>query len=410
MMLLLLLSLTTKSADNQFQNKRTMKNLFNNIKLLLICTFTGITFLSCSKDFDPKEEEIQNKTNTNLFSSNYAEYVKMNVSIPALEIKRSFVYLPGDDDWNYSHHPSMAFFKGKFYAVFSNGIRGEDEGGQRVLFSTSIDGINWEECRVVKDTDFEHVLTPGGILANEDLLVVYYTRNDYVGGTARPNTRLFAMHSKDGENWEGPVDLGLQTFPSHSPTKLSSGRLLITGNRHFFYTDNPTGLSGWKRSGFSEFKPGDEAILVEGSIIELEDSVYALFRDNIGKKHLWQESSLNGEKWGSPTKTKFTNDDTKIHFGKFPDGRSYYVGTPDTTRMGQRIPLVLSISEDNFKFEEHYIIANDIYQIRYQEGRWKTGQFGYPESIVHDGYLYVIASRRKEAIEVIRIALSQLSK
>jgi hypothetical protein len=39
---------------------------------------------------------------------------------------------------------------------------------------------------------------------------------------------------------------------------------------------------------------------------------------------------------------------------------------------------------------------------------WKGGQYGYPHTMVDGGYLYVIVSRQKEAIEIIRFAISQL--
>ena len=380
-----------------------MKHRFN-LNFLMISVLLGVFNSSCSSDSEAKGKP-EPKEKTYLFSNNYHAYV----NIPQLTIDRSYIYLPGDADWHYSHHPSLAYFKGKFIAIFSNGIHGEDEGSQRVLFSTSTDGKNWAECRVLKDISAEYVLTPGGLLvANENLLVAFYTRNDLGEGTSRPNPRLFAMHSVDGENWEGPVDLTLPIFPSHRPTKLSSGRLILTGNRNFYYTDDPTGLSGWIKSENSNFRPGETASLVEGAILEHSDSIYTLFRDVAGKNYLWQESSLNGEKWSTPTRIKFSNDNTKLHLGKLPDGKSYYVGTPDTLNMGKRTPLVFSTSENGFKFGKHYIIAKDDYQMKYTDGRWKGGQFGYPYSIVHDGYIYIIISRQKEAVEVIRFALSQL--
>jgi hypothetical protein len=38
--------------------------------------------------------------------------------------------------------------------------------------------------------------------------------------------------------------------PNHGPQKLQSGRLLICGNFTFPYTDDPSGLAGWKMSSF----------------------------------------------------------------------------------------------------------------------------------------------------------------
>jgi hypothetical protein len=43
-----------------------------------------------------------------------------------------------------------------------------------------------------------------------------------------------------------------------------------------------------------------------------------------------------------------------------------------------------------------------------KEGLWKGGQYGYPHTMIYDGYMYVIVSRQKEAIELIRFKLREL--
>ncbi|WP_256009855.1 exo-alpha-sialidase [Desertivirga xinjiangensis] len=326
-----------------------------------------------------------------------------------LEVERAIIYDPEPTDWQFSHHPSIAFFKGKFYAVFSNGKVGEDEGEQRVQLSESSNFTTWSVPVPLVSTTSTYVLTPGGIfVANENLMVVYYTRNDNAPDLSRPNANLFAKYTSDGINWSAEVDLGIPIFPSHRPSKLSNGKLILTGNRDFYYTNDLTGLSGWIKSGRSDFNSGESATLVEGAIIENADSIYTIFRDVAGRKILWQESSKDGVNWSIPKKTNFTDNNTKSHLGKLPNGKFYYVGTPDTTSMGARTPLVLSVSDDGFNYNRNYVIAADYYTKKYTEGRYKTGQFGYPYSIIHDGYLYVVASRMKEKLEIIRVNLTTL--
>ncbi len=41
-------------------------------------------------------------------------------------------------------------------------------------------------------------------------------------------------------------------------------------------------------------------------------------------------------------------------------------------------------------------------------GRHKHGEYGYPHTLIHGGRLHVIVSRQKEAVEVLRVELSQL--
>ena len=81
------------------------------------------------------------------------------------------------------------------------------------------------------------------------------------------------------------------------------------------------------------------------------------------------------------------------------------MGCPDPE--GSRTPLVMSVSKDGRNFDRHLILGSDEY-VSKREGRAKGGQYGYPHTLVHDGYIYIIISRCKEAVQVIRISLSEL--
>jgi len=113
-------------------------------------------------------------------------------------------------------------------------------------------------------------------------------------------------------------------------------------------------------------------------------------------------------RWSFPVETRFTDNDSKFHFGRLPDKGFYYVGIPDTLHHYARTPLVLSLSNDGKLFDKNYIIADQPYTLK-KEGLYKGGQYGYPHTIIDNGYMYVIISRQKEAIEVIRFKLSQLN-
>lgn len=384
-----------------------MKRIFYYVSMICIAVMN----VCCGKAPDTSTGGNNPMPSIYVFSNNYHSLSQS--SKPALAIERSTIYEPGDNDYHFSHHPSIAYFKGKFYAIFSNGINGEDEGKQRVLIATSPDSKEWT-WKVLQDTSMDYVLTPGGLfVANENLMVAYFTRNDYDYGAyenGRGESILFARATDDGENWSEPVNLGIAAFPCHCPTRLSSKRLIFSQNKQVYYTDDPTGLSGWtlaKSAGFTF--SNNRPTLCEGSIIETNDSIYVLYRDTKYGTLLWQESAAaTGDYWTSPRKTKFTDNNTKSHFGKLPNGNTYYVGVPDTLNMGGRTPLMLSISEDGYNFNKHYTIAKDYYDIKYSDGRWKTGQFGYPYSIIQGDTLYVIVSRRKEMIEVIRVPINKI--
>ena len=153
--------------------------------------------------------------------------------------------------------------------------------------------------------------------------------------------------------------------------------------------------------------------LCEASILQTNDQqIHALLRVT-GKGwrgKLWQTvSNDNGLSWQIPIESGFTDNDSKFDLGQLPDGRFYHVCIPDTLHHYARTPLVISLSENGIDFNEQYIIADEYYQLQ-KDGLWKGGQYGYPMTMIDKGNMYIIISRQKEAIEVIRFSLKEISK
>lgn len=167
-----------------------------------------------------------------------------------LPIERSFIYVP-KRQWMYSHHPHITHFKGRFIAIWSNGMVDEDASGQRVVFSVSKDFSHWSKPKELAtpsayDQQSFNVLTAAGFHQYRDTLVAYY--GEY--SPKRTNTHLWARWTTDGQTWSEPVDLQVPVNPNHGPQATFSGRLIISGNFTFPYTDDPKGLTGWKMSSF----------------------------------------------------------------------------------------------------------------------------------------------------------------
>lgn len=348
-------------------------------------------------------------------------------SLPHLKVERHIIYTPGDS-WLYNHHPAIVFFNRRFYAIWSNGIKDEDSPGQRVVYAVSKDFKHWSAIKVlanpVKTNDTLHVLTAAGFYQYKGTLVAYF--GDYT--KHRTNTKLWAKTSIDGEHWSNAIDLHVPLIPNHGPQTLNSGRLLISGNFMFPYTNDPRGIAGWKLRSFyadSLFTQDNSSAfyapatkngyppLCEGSYYQTKDKVIHMLLRVTGKGwkgRLWlTESTDNAQTWSKPVETAFSDNDSKFHLGVLPDNRFYYVGIPDTLHHYARNPLVLSIANDGKLFDHHYLIADDLYQLK-REGLWKGGQYGYPHTMILNGYMYVIVSRVKESIEVIRFKLNQIRK
>ena len=304
----------------------------------------------------------------------------------------------------------------------------EDSPGQRVVFSVSDDFEHWSAPAIVAEPSkaangIQNVLTAAGLYQFNGTLVAYYGAYE----KNRTHTKLWAKTSTDGRHWSKPIDMHIPLIPNYGPEEIKNGRLIISGNFSFPYTEDPTGLSGWKMTCFypdslytqdneaTFYKPAEKLglpPLCEGSFFQTDDNVIHMLLRVTGKGwkgKLWlTESRDNGSSWSRPVETAFTDNDSKFHFGRLPDKRYYYVGIPDTVHHYERNPLVLAISTNGRSFDRQYIIADEPYRLK-TKGLYKGGQYGYPHTLVWKGYMYVIISRQKEAIEVIRFKRDQLN-
>src|SRR3569833_2154079 len=164
-----------------------------------------------------------------------------------LKIERAMIYTPGKS-WLYNHHPSIIHFRDKFIAIWSDGLKDEDSPGQRVVYSSSKDFFHWSEAKPLaapgKVNDTLTVLTAAGLYQYKGTLVAYY--GEYTHN--RQHTHLWAKTSTDGEHWSEPIDMHVPLIPNHGPEAIKNGRLIISGNFLFPYTDDPRGISQWKPS------------------------------------------------------------------------------------------------------------------------------------------------------------------
>ncbi len=357
-----------------------------------------------------------------------------------LESVKSYVYSP-QNDWFYSHHPHITFFNGRFVAIWSNGHINEDDLGQRIMIADSADGEKWENVRplITPKTfgDESLVLTAAGFHIFGDTLNVYYGKYNYktealrnsavrpVKDSGHTNTDMGYISTTDCINWTSPKSMGIALIPNFGPQATSTGRLIISGNVMFPYTDNPNGVDGYNITGiygdyFGKGTPVDDSetihhitkhnkwdarLICEGSFFETDDKVlHMMLRSNTVT--LWHsESRDDGKTWSEPKITGFTDDGSKFHFGRLPDGRYYSVS--NSLVRSKRLPLDLYVSEDGEHFTRHFIVRDEPYTLK-AEGLYKDVVYGYPHTLVKDGIMYVIYSVGKESIEVTKFSIEQL--
>lgn len=357
-----------------------------------------------------------------------------------LPVERQVIGIP-TDGWSYAHHASLGVFQDKLFAMWSNGRHNEDDVGQRVMIAHRENGV-WTEPRVLADSVTTgnpfHVLTAAGMNTFGDTVIAYIGSYEYDASQLdengdRPhkdayhtNTRLGYVTSADGIRWSGVTWMDLTMIPNHGPRATRSGRLIISGNISFPYTDDPSGRTGYTVTGIygHSFKGrpvvddsetihrvtkenGFSANLIcEGAFYQTDDEVlHMLLRSNSGR--LWcTESHDDGRTWQSPYPTQFTDDNSKFDVGRLPDGRFYYVGN-SVPNQGRRNPLMLCLSDDGVNFDTQVVLCDGEYHKQF-EGLYKGGMYAYPHTVVADGCLWIIYSKCKEAIEVACIRLTDL--
>jgi len=205
----------------------------------------------------------------------------------------------------------------------------------------------------------------------------------------------------------------------------SSGRLIMPGSLCYPYTDDPSGIRGWKKTGipglpdgyvddsegfhkgcdYREARLGDEIHYCEGSFYQTEDSVIHMMLRTDRDYLAVTESFDDGETWSEPQLTDYTDCQARFHFGRLPDGRYYGLSCPDPE--GGRTPLVLATSEDGVEFDSHYVLGDEPSEGPRIPGHHKGGRYGYPYSHVLGERVYVIYSIEKEDIALRQFELGE---
>ncbi len=351
-------------------------------------------------------------------------------------VNKTMIYVANEETGTYSHHASLTCFRGKFYAMWSNGRINEDDNGQRVLMASSEDGVHFGTPTPLFDSmEGNAVLTAAGFYLREDGVLNAYAGLYYYPEAERPKgdmshigTTLLVKTSADGESWSEASDLHIPIIPNQGPHRICGGRLMIAGNITFPWTDSPDGIRGWTVTGVPPCpieglqddsegfhihaeKRGDGLHLCEGSFFEKDGEILMLLRDagkkeNPNKRYLALSRSLDGGKTYLPLEeTEFTDNNSKFYCMKLSDGRYAVISNPDPR--GPRCPLSITISTDGENFTRRYDIAAEKLERRF-EGMYKGGVYGYPHAIEVDGRIYVICSINKEDVVFFSFALNEL--
>jgi hypothetical protein len=333
------------------------------------------------------------------------------------------VFSPGSSDNKYNNGVVLFSFRGKMYAQWQSSSADEDAGDTQVFYSISNDGVNWENPTVMTEKCDDRIKTSGGWWSDGNILVAFINVwKINVEGSREGYTECIT--SADGRHWSAPKPV---TDINGDPVKgvieqdihsLPGGRLLtafhIQPGLHVtpYYTDDATGITGWK-PGKMENLPSKDKMMsreIEPSWFCRSDSaVVMVFRDQSGSfKKLASVSYDEGLTWSMPAIVDTPDSRSKQSAGNLPDGTAFMINNPSGNK--DRFPLVITLSRDGFIFDRAFLIrcgGKNLQPMKYN-GKYKRPGYHYPKSVVCDGYLYVGYSTNKEDIELTRIPVDSL--
>ncbi|QDT89095.1 exo-alpha-sialidase [Gimesia algae] len=321
-------------------------------------------------------------------------------------------------------HNYLIYHAGKFWCIWSDGPRIEDEPTQEIKYATSVDGVQWSKAKSVTGTpEKPHAFIARGLWLRDGQLLALaakYQGHGAFGPQDKKHLELIAYRwepKQDKWVYEGQLyDNAINNFP---PQKLPSNNWILTRRDSRFNVSVLVGgvksLGDWKSfpvvgvQQVKGFRP-DEPIFW----VLPDKSLYALFRDNGNSQRLFFSTSNDeGRSWEPPVISNFPNAKSKLF--SLATSHGYRVLVLNAHPKVNRRELYLAVSPDNKTFTRlakleipsPAELPEEVASLK-KEFRAGIASLQYPHVIEHGGYLFIAFSRNKVQTEVFRVKLSDI--
>lgn len=353
------------------------------------------------------------------------------LGLPVADGTETFtVFAPTAATDHFSNGVVMAAFKGALYCMWQSSKTSEDTQDTWVAYSRSTDGgMTWAKPMVLAATIDNGYCSSGGWYATKDSLIGYI--NTWPANVSPEGGYTRYVVSYDGLTWTQPADVTmadgsvLNGIIEQDPHTLSDGRIVnaahLQPGLHVcpIYTDDASGVRGWKRGTFTYTANGSQSREMEPSIYWKGDgTLVMIFRDQSSTFYkLAASSSDRGETWTKAVVTNMPDSRSKQSAGNLPDGTVYFASNPVNNK--NRIPLALTMSKDGTIFDKAWLLrsgssatsASDNLGLQSQRytGTSKGKGYIYPKSMVYGDYLFVAYAANKEDVQYTRIPLKSIA-
>lgn len=341
-------------------------------------------------------------------------------NIPSGEIKKpvfstAMIYdASGPDAWYFSLYARVLNFNGRFYAFWASGRINEDDCGQRIMVSVSDDAVNWSvpvplvDSKMGKASELVYAIKDAYL--HDGRMYLYYNSFEYRpealryypdGTPYRPSNAglaanridrtLYLMSTADGITWQA------------EDIRTVRNDITVTAANYVDTEDAAKrGASQLMEPVAYQAKDGTIFIIYRSCMLNNDNN-------DGGKNYKWAVISQDGGMtFSQPYPTQFTDSPSRSEFGVLPDGRIFYVGNPYSEN--GRKTLMLYISEDGINFDEQYLLYDRVDYEQKMSGISKDAGYNYPDAMIWGDHLYIIYTINKEAVEIMKLPLSQFAK
>ena len=344
-----------------------------------------------------------------------------------LEVERIRVVTGTREFGTYNHQSGICLWKGKYWYVFSNSAVHEEFPGMRTMITNSLDIKTWSDpiCVAPGNVPGDMWRQTAGVYAYRDQLIVFVQTNTGHHLTRMPGMsvnditktvyKVDVFTSTDGLNWkEMPVADDLYWF--EAPKLTIEGRLLCAGSLNsepivFLWPgNNPLESPEIVKIPYDNFRGLDAGRFPygEASWYQTDDGTIFLFhRNETDELRLRVALSYDGgNTWTEPMLSDIPDSMSRVSAGRLTDGRFYLVNNSIADLLN-RAPLMISISEDGYKFTEQYFLLNEPTKICFP-GALKAHGYQYPCTLVEKDRLIVTYSVNKEHMELLTVDTNSL--
>lgn len=327
--------------------------------------------------------------------------------------KRGIVYYGNRQNGSYNHHNQIGKFKDLYYYAWSNGMRNEEDAGQRVLIASSADGLQWSEPWVVLD------VPEGSQWAHN--CVALYTTDDamYVvimsEETEHDETATGMRRVKPEEAY---IDIyksaDAKTFTRAARLEkdikwiFEAPRFTRQGKLMCMYTTKTQGPGAlvWENGDICSEPRRVPITQPDGAWFPYGESTWyqldsgriiVFWRDETSSCRLyWNYSDDGGLSFSIPVLSDIPDSMSRAYAGRLADGRYFLVNNAVPILLDRRA-LTLMLSEDGIYFTKVYMI-NDDPDVMRCTGLLKANGHQYPCCQVDGNKLLVAYDAGKEDI------------